>query len=40
MDMKEQHDSSRQLETGEVILLTLSMGSVLAALHFFLNSVF
>ncbi|WP_255471663.1 hypothetical protein [Endozoicomonas sp. OPT23] len=40
MDMREQPDGNQKLEFGEIVLLALSMGSILAAVHFFLGSVF
>ena len=40
MDMREQPDENHKLEIGEMVLLALSMGSILAAVHFFLGSVF
>jgi hypothetical protein len=41
MDMREQASTNEnELETGELILLALSLGSVLASLHFFLNAIF
>ncbi|WP_281177671.1 hypothetical protein [Endozoicomonas arenosclerae] len=40
MDMKQHNTKDHELETGELILLSLSLGSILAALHFFLSSIF
>ncbi|WP_256484535.1 hypothetical protein [Endozoicomonas sp. 4G] len=40
MDMRQHNTQDHELETGELILLSLSLGSVLAALHYFLNAIF
>lgn len=41
MDMREQASiRNDELQTGELILLSLSLGSVLASLHFFLSAIF
>ncbi|MGI9281607.1 MAG: hypothetical protein ACR2PX_18525 [Endozoicomonas sp.] len=40
MDMKQHSAQNQELETGELILLSLSLGSILASLHFFFSAIF
>ncbi|WP_422139927.1 hypothetical protein [Endozoicomonas sp. ALC020] len=40
MDTNQHNTQDNELKNGELIILSLSLGSVLASLHFFLNTIF